>query len=229
MGNNKQINECLIYGLKCNGVSVMVSRISIDTDQSPFDYICNVCPENFDNGNGSYDVSIVNKDLIPGMPIGKWRLKSAWVTFNWGESAAKLVMEDADGYETKEITSAMQKGSRSGFDLPSLVSTIFTKAQEIVRDYPNARVYNSLMELKAAKKGLDSQSLTIKYKATSDLQGDEFVYLMENFIERTAVYIKAFKQASNLLKEHDDMRSVARLKEITSECKSFLQNLKMSV
>lgn len=61
------MSEC-IFGIKCNGVSIDVSQISIDDDQSGFDNICYVSLKDSWNGNGTYDVSIINKDYIQGMP-----------------------------------------------------------------------------------------------------------------------------------------------------------------
>ena len=65
--------EC-IFGIKCNGVSIQVNKISIDTDQSEYDYICNVSLRRSSNGNDTYDVSIINKDYIQGVPVGKWQI-----------------------------------------------------------------------------------------------------------------------------------------------------------
>ena len=65
--------EC-IFGIKCNGVSIQVNKISIDTDQSEYDYICNVSLRSSSNGNDTYDVSIINKDYIQGVPVGKWQI-----------------------------------------------------------------------------------------------------------------------------------------------------------
>ena len=35
------MDEC-IFAIRCNGVSILVDKISIDADQSNYDYICNV-------------------------------------------------------------------------------------------------------------------------------------------------------------------------------------------
>ena len=147
--------EDYIFGIRCNGVSIQVSQISIDEDQSMFDYICNVSLKHFWKGNGTYDVSVVNKDYVHGMPVGKWRIKKAWIKYDWGESNAKLIMEDPDGSETCEFVADRQKGSYSGFHVPSLVRAIFSKAQNIVSDYPNAKVCNAIAELKASKENLN--------------------------------------------------------------------------
>lgn len=113
------MNDC-IFGIKCNGVSIQVSPISIDDDQSKFDYICNVSLKDSWNGNGTYDVSIINKDYVQGMPIGKWRITKAWISYNWGDSFARLKMEDEYGNETCDITADNQSGSARGFHVPSL-------------------------------------------------------------------------------------------------------------
>ena len=97
------MNDCIL-GIKCNGVSISVTQITIDENQSKFDYICNVSLKESNNGNGTYDISIINKDYIQGMPVSTWKINKAWISYDWGGSLAKLIMEDAEGNETCVIT-----------------------------------------------------------------------------------------------------------------------------
>ena len=122
--------ENCIFGIKCNGVSIQVTEISIDKDQSMYDYICNVSLKQSYNGNGTYDISIVNKDYEKGMPVGKWRIKKAWIGYSWNESHAMLIMEDADGNETDYLEAGIGAGSTKNFNIPSLARTIFIKAKK---------------------------------------------------------------------------------------------------
>lgn len=218
------MSDC-IFGIKCNGVSISVSQISIDEDQSKFDYICNVSLKESYDGNGTYDVSIVNKDFIQGMPVGKWRIKEAWISYNWGSSYAQLIMEDEDGNETCEITADDQKGSASGFHVPSLARTIFTKAQEIVRDYPNARILNAVTDLDCSKKELNVDFLK---KCLNSEGKDDESYLddVEYVLNIISNYLGIFKKTKELLKEQDDQRSKILLNKVVSECKHLLDSLK---
>ena len=220
------MSDC-IFGIKCNGVSISVSQISIDEDQSKFDYICNVSLKDSYNGNGTYDVSIINKDFIQGMPVGKWRIKEAWISYDWGDSYAMLVMEDEDGNETCNITADDQKGSISGFHVPSLARTIFTKAQEIVRDYPNAKVYNAIMELNKSKKGFNLSYMKDRYKEVLDKSNEEYIDFIEYLSTKVSQHLGVYKKTKALLEENDDQRSKELLKDITSDCKRLLESFKV--
>lgn len=219
------MSDC-IFGIKCNGVSISVSQISIDEDQSVYDYICNVSLKDSYNGNGTYDVSIINKDFIQGMPVGKWRIKEAWISYDWGNSYARLIMEDEDRNETCNITADDQKGSTSGFHVPSLARTIFTKAQEIVRDYPNAKVCNAIMELNKSKKGFNLSYMKNRYKEVLDKSDEEYIDFIEYLSMEVSQHLGVYKKTKALLEENDDQRSKKLLKDITSDCKRLLESFK---
>lgn len=218
------MDEC-IFGIICNGVSISVSQISIDSDQSAYDYICNVSLKESCNGNGKYDVSIINKDYIQGMPVGKWRIKKAWITYDWGDSYSKLVMEDEDGNETCDIVADNQNGSRSscGFSIKYLALAIFTKAKEIVRDYPNAKICNAIMELNESKKHFNLSYHKNRYKKVLNKSDQEYIDFMVLAANNISEYLKVYKTTAELLENNDDQRSVRLLKDITSDCTKLLK------
>lgn len=216
-----------IFGIRCNGVSIEVSLISVDEDQSKFDYICNVFLKHSCNGNGTYDISIVNKDNIPGMAVGKWRIKKAWIRFNWGCSESKLIMEDSDGSETCELVADRQKGSASGFfNVPSLARTIFSKAQSIARDYPNAKVYNAVAALQESKCSL---RFVKKDLSCQDDGSEKYISNIESVLRQLAQYLNVYKTTRDLLSKEEDQRSELLLKDITAECRHLLLDLKNEI
>ena len=220
------MDEC-IFGIKCNGVSINVTQISIDSDQSVYDYICNVSLKDSYNGNGTYDVSIIDKDYIQGMPVGKWRIKEAWISYDWGSSYSKLIMEDENGNETDTIYADDQKGSASGFHLPSLARTIFTKAQAVVRDYPNAKICNAIMELNESKKNFHLSYLIDRYKEVLKEPDEKYIDFLRFAADKITNHLKVYKNTVELLEENDDQRSVRLLKDITSECRHLLECFKI--
>ena len=219
------MSDC-IFGIKCNGVSIQVSPISIEDDQSVYDYICNVSLKDSWNGNGTYDVSIINKDYVQGMPIGKWRITKAWITYNWGDSSAKLMMEDEEGNETCDIIASTDRGSAGGFYVPSLARTIFTKAQEVVRDYPNAKICSSIIELHESQKKLNVSFLKDyclgKGKENSN---KEYVDNIEYVISKLSKHFEIYKKTKELLEKQEDLRSKQLLKDIISDCKCLLDEI----
>ena len=100
----------VILGIKCNGMSMQIDTLEFDSDQTDYDYICNVTLQSSNNGNGMYDISILNKNFVQGFPIGKWRITKACLSYDWGNSYAYFIMTDEVGKETKKITASKQKG-----------------------------------------------------------------------------------------------------------------------
>lgn len=219
------MSEC-IFGIKCNGVSISVNQISIDSDQSGYDYICNVSLKNSSNGNGTYDVSIINKDYIQGMPVGKWRIKNASIFFNWGTSSSYFVMEDEDGNESIEIKAGEQKGSTSGFDLPSLTRAIFTKAQEVVRDYPNAKVYNFVSNYYKSSKDLNIDYFLRTASRKDYKSDDEYIGFIEYATSKLNPHLKVYKETIELLSVCEDTRTENLIKEIKTDCLSIISHFK---
>ena len=217
------MSDC-IFGIKSNGVSISVSQISIYEDQSNFDYVCNVSLKDSYNGNGTYDVSIINKDFIQGMPVGKWRIKEAWISYDWGDSYARLIMEDEDGNETCDITADNQKGSASGFHVPSLARTIFTKAQEIVRDYPNALICTSIIGLHKSQKNLNVDFLKSCLNRGKDNGDEEYVDSIVYVLGELSNHLEVYNKTKELLKKQDDIRSKQLLKDVVSDCKKLLKS-----
>lgn len=215
----------MIFGIKCNGVSITVSKIQIEDDQSKYDYICNVLLRDFWNGNGTYNVSILNKDRIPGMPVGKWRIKTSKIDFDWGNSKATLIMEDENGVETSDITAGVQKGSASGFDVSSLTETIFTKAQEIIIAFPNAETCNAILELKKSEDNLNISYLTRRYKEALNESNESYIYFIEYASNILVKHLAIVKKAMTLLEQANDPKSKQLLKNITSDCRKLLDSL----
>ena len=216
------MSDC-IFGIKCNGVSIAVSQITINDDQTRFDYICNVSLMSSNNGNGTYDISIVNKDNIQGMPVGKWRIKKAWINYNWGDSSSLLIMEDEDGNETTEIVADKQKGSMSGFSTLSLTRSIFTRAQVFVRDYPNALIYNAIVELNESKRYFNLLYLN-RYRDNVLNKSDEtYIEYFGSALIELSKHLVVFNKVKEQLEELDDQRSKILLKDITTDCRKLLE------
>lgn len=213
------------FGIKCNGVSIAVTQLSISDDRSAYDYICNVTLAQTWNGNGTYEISIVNKDNIQGMPVSDWRITKACIRYWWGDSVAILKMEDAQGNETSEIVATTDRGSASSFDVPNMTRTIFTKAQQIVRDYPNAKVCNAVIELQESQKNINVPYLKDRYKDKLKESDIDFIDFIESGLSQLSKHLELFIQAKKLLIDLEDERSKLLLKNITTDCRNILNQL----
>ena len=216
----------LILGINANGVSFNIEILKIDDDQSKYEYICNVSESSSSNGNGSYSINIVNKELIKGLPVGKWTLLEGHIQYDWGASDSFFTMIDERGENTNIIFASAAKGSASGFNIEALTRAIFTKAREIVSEYPSARIYNSCASfLKHSKR--PSQSSLQRY-----LEREDSIDAINTFIKQTlnplVEYIQLYKKTIEILEREDDIRSARLLDKVHNECYKTIQSLNRS-
>ena len=213
----------LILGINVNGVSFNIDTLQIDDDQSKYEYICNVSESGSSNGNGSYSINIVTKELVKGLPIGKWILLEGYIGYDWGASESYFTMMDERGEITNRIFASSAKGSASGFRIESLTRAIFTKAREVVTEYPSARIYNSCASfLKLSKR--PSQSSLQRY-----LEREDSIDAINTFIKQTlnplVEYIGLYKKTIEILEREDDIRSKRLLDKVHNECYKTIKSL----
>lgn len=213
------IDEQYIFGIKINGCSQQITKISISHNQSDYDYICNVSLASQWNGNGRFRVSIINKDLVEGLPIAKWTLLDAQITYDWGGSSASFRMQDGDGDITDRIVASSEKGSASGFSVESLARSIFSKAKEIVERFPSAKVVNAFQNVEKSKPSTSSIQM---YRET-----DETKYIIDRFVNSTIKplndYLTEFRKLESLLKGDDDIKSKRLLTLATDDCLNIIK------
>ncbi|QCD42399.1 hypothetical protein [Duncaniella dubosii] len=213
------IDEQYIFGIKINGCSQLITKLPISQDQSNYDYICNVALASQWNGNGKFRVSILNKDLVEGLPIGTWTLLEAQITYDWGGSSASFRMQDGDGDITDRIVASSGKGSASGFSVESLARSIFSKAKEVVERFPSAKVVNAFQNVEKSKPVIAS---ILRYRET-----DETKYIIDRFANSTIKplndYLIEFRKFESLLKGGDDIKSKRLLTLATDECLGIIK------
>ena len=204
-----------------------IDTLEIDADQTAYDYICNVMLAMESNGNGRYDISILDKDFIQGFSIGEWRITKAWIIFNWGFAEAKYVMSDKDGYYTHEIIASRQKGSFSGFSTSTLAKSIFSSAQKVVCDYPSAPICDSVMALDSMIAVLNPPTIKERYKKYQ--RKDAYYTKTEDFLDSIGYWAKEiselvskYKDVTKELSDVDDPRAEQLITRTTEDCKNVI-------
>lgn len=206
------INEQYIFGIKVNGCSQQITKLSISQSQSEYDYICNVCLASQDHGRGEFRMSILNKDMIEGMHIGKWTLLYAQITYDWACSDATFVMLDEKGEQAEHVLYSHENVSASSFSIEAFVRSIFSKAREIVERYPSANIFNVYKNFKKAEPPVRF----VKYRLTDEHK--EVIDRFENYtIEPIRKYLSAYRKLESLLKNDDDVRSKRLLTQATED------------
>ena len=204
-----------------------IDTLEINADQTAYDYICNVMLAMESNGNGRYDISILDKDFIQGFSIGEWRITKAWIIFNWGFAEAKYVMSDKDGYYTHEIIASRQKGSFSGFSTSTLAKSIFSSAQKVVCDYPSAPICDSVMALDSMIAVLNPPTIKERYKKYQ--RKDAYYTKTEDFLDSIGYWAKEiselvskYKDVTKELSDVDDPRAEQLITRTTEDCKNVI-------
>mgnify|MGYP002624385906 CR=1 FL=1 len=218
-----------ILGINCFGDSIIVSEIPIGSDLMRFNYICSVSLKTNDNDNKVYDVFIVNKDNVSGMPVGKWKIKNAEITEFWGVSYSCLVMEDEQGVETSSIKACkvdVGTKTREKVSISFLTRAIFTKAQEIVRDYPNAEILNAIIELEKFSDSNNLSHIKYLYEESKDKSNENYLDFIEEIAKEIIKHIEVLKNSTRVLKELDDKKYEKIRNDIITKCKIMIDNLR---
>ena len=217
------LNE-YIMGIKCNGASMTIVDLSIDDDQSEYDYICTASHRVIPHGNGKYAISIVNKKHEQRMLVGKWNLTRAWITYDWGDSTAWIKMSDENGDETKDILASKQRGvaSSAGFSVKSLIRSIFTEAQKISTEYASAKIYDCVAEFKDMNQSPPECFKRDFLSAKKDR--DKYLRHLEWICSHTARYLSTYKKVVNMLEECKDKKSERLLIMVKTDCREYLNN-----
>ena len=221
------MNNNYIFGIKKFGDSIVFSPISNNSDLYSSEYICQVFFKESSNDNYSYDVSIVNTLDEKGMPIGKWKIKKGKIIIHWGISYSTFVMEDENGRESTSITACRESAgsrTRESVSIDFLTRAIFTKAKEIVEEYPNASVYNTLRYLDETKEKMTS-AISL-YKSKENKSQEDFVKFIEKTTSFFGDYLKMFKEINAFLKSEDNPKYKELSIKIASECKNLIEELK---
>ncbi len=194
--------------------------LSSESMSSEYDYICCVDKIIDKGGNGYYSVSFMNTNAVLGMPMGKWKLATGTINFDWKEATSHFKLIDSHGRETDIIQAFTQKGVKSnGIDFESHALSIYDKAKSIAEEYPSsAKKYNALVVLEKSKKAFVQSWELTKYKNKSE----RFSYFIENTLALMNSYIKNFKVANNLLSKSTDPKSKKLLAKITEEHNKLL-------
>ena len=217
-------NQECILGIKLNGTSFKIDLLDIKDDQTAYDYICNVNPSSHVNGNGSFSISIANHDFIKGMPLGLWTLLEGCIIYDWGESISYFYLLDKDGMKTNRIKATCARGSASGFKIEGLTRAIFTKARDIIEEFPSATIYNAFANFSDVKLRPSYKEVRRFAEEISDLE------IIEKFESKTLEpyvnYIQRYEDLMKILTKCKDERCKRLIDRATKECSNTIKFLK---
>lgn len=218
--------EDCIFGINYEEESLKIKTIG-DNQQMDYDFICKVTLTNAYNGNGTYSISINSTQLGQRFMIRKWRIKKAWIGYNWISSSAQFIMIDPDGNETNTIIASTSKGSthQYGFDVESLARSIFTKAQTIAEEYPSAAICNVMMGVEDLWRMSSWIYIKERYQEVCS-DPNEYVEFVEYAISEVKKYVAKYNEAKTVLEDSEDPMAEVLLKKLDAKSKKFLYSLK---
>ena len=185
-----------------------------------YDYICCVDKIIDKGGNGCYSVSFMNTNAVLGMPMGKWKLATGTIIYNWREATSRFKLIDSHGCETEIINAFTQEKFKSkGINLESHALSIYVKAKSIAEEYPSsAKKYNAFVLLENSRKAFVLSWGLTKAKEESE----RFSYFIENTFALMNSYIKNYQLVNNLLSKSTDPKSKKLQAKITEEHNKLL-------
>lgn len=213
------MEDSYIFGIKRNGVSLKIDTLTFESDQSGYECICNINRVSRLGGNGQYNITVTDHNLIQGCSIGNgWKLISGNIYYYWSEAYAYFILSDEHGVKTKEILASQEKTPLSkGYNIDALAKSIFFKAQEIVLQFPSASIYNAYMDF-VDKKPKSHLGIIDRKSNSETLQG-----FIDGNYGRIVDYINMYKQLLHLLSTLKDPKCEQLLKDVDKIMVEFIK------
>lgn len=212
------MEDSYILGIKRNGVSLKIDTLTFEADQSGYEYISNIDRVLNKGGNGKYNITISDHNLIQGCPIGNgWVLLSGYISYGWNRASAYFILSDTKGEKAKILASNQITSANVDFNIDIMAKSIFRKAQEIILQFPSVSIYNAYTDFieKKPKYHLG----VIERESNSDtVQG----FINGNY-EKIADYISKYKQLLHLLSISEDSKCGQLLMEVDEVMSEFIR------
>lgn len=212
------MEDSYILGIKRNGVSLKIDTLTFEADQSGYEYISNIDRVSEKGGNGKYNITISNHNLIQGCPIGNgWILLRGYISYGWNRASAYCILADAKGEKAKILASSQITSANDDFNIDIMAKSIFRKAQEIILQFPSASIYNAFIDFIEKKP---------KYHLgviDRESNGDTVQGFINGNYERIVNYIDKYKQLLQLLSDLEDPKCKQLLMETDEVMIGFIK------
>lgn len=206
------MEDSYILGIKRNGVSLKIDTLTFDSDQSGYEYISNIDRVLNNGGNGKYNITISNHNLIQGCPIGNgWVLLSGYISYNWNKASAYFILSDVKGEKTQILASNQITPANVDFNIDIMAKSIFRKAQEIILQFPSASIYNAYTDF-FEKKPKSHLGVINRESCSDTVQG----FINGNY-KRIVDYIDKYEQLLQLLSDFKCKQLLMEADEVMSE------------
>ena len=217
-------NAMEIFGVKRFGIKFFVEKLSHVVDYSIYDSVCFVTDINRYNGNGEFEIEIVDKEENDGFQVGDWRIIKANVKYWWYSSQTQFVMSDKEGYE-KTITMKSYIGSVNGFMIDVYIRDIFYKAQTVADNCIRASTFDAISEYEDGICDYSWDSYLDNVNK-SNLEPSDFIERLGYASSKIAEYVEKYEKVIKYLKECEEPNADALIDKITRESYENLKRFK---
>lgn len=207
------------FGITIDGPCFKLDNLSSVPNKQIYDYFCNVTRISSYNGNGVYNVTIIDKLFNQGCPIGKWKLISGKIRYNWGNIMSSFVLMDENGEKTNEIEAHKDVFPRTQTynAIEPLTRAIFSKAIEIVSRFQSSEVYNTYQKFMSESIPL----YAIQEYANSHTKTETIKYFFDECVFSLQKYYNEYTKLCKLM-DLEDERNKPLLVDIADKMYNFL-------
>lgn len=211
-----------LLGIKRNGIAFTYEDLKLESDQSPYDYLCSIKSQLDQNGASILAIQFLDKNFNNGLPLNGWSIEDARIWYDWGKSKCYFRMRDTEGCITNEIFVTEGRGcASSSFNPKFMAKSIIPTALGIITRYPSSRVYNSISEFHEMVNDLSS--------ARNFNPGNEPKTSIESFkkdyLSKINNLTKCYDEILNLLNSQEDVKSQNLLHDIQNEFHKTIESI----
>lgn len=207
------------YGIKIRGHVYQIDKMTIDDDQSQYNYVCTLLGGPDPYGNGGYEVMFYDSQ-DRNLQNNGWTLVKAHIGYSWNYSNANIELKDSLGHLTDSkkynIGVRTQGGSAKGLPDDWIVRQLyvlldlffkFTKNYETVEEWQIKRNFEMRINNKLYSCDID-----------------EFI---GTYLSRINEAVESYKALRNFLEEQEGEKFETELTTIEDKFKAYLSGLKI--
>lgn len=207
------------YGIKIKGHVYQIDKMTIDDEQSQYNYVCTLLGGPDPYGNGGYEVKFYDSE-DQGLHNNGWTITKAHIGYSWNNSMVRIALRDSLGHLTDDrnypVAVSMRGGSDKGLPDNWIVKQLyvlldlffeFTKNYETVEEWQIKRDFEKNCGNHLYSCGIDD--------------------FIDTYLPKINKAVESYKALKSFLENQEDEKYETELTAIEDKFKAYFSGLKI--
>lgn len=207
------------YGIKIKGHVYQIDKMTIDDDQSQYNYVCTLLGGPDPYGNGGYEVTFYDSN-DQSLHNNGWTLTKARIGYSWNNSSVGIVLRDSLGHLIDEKNCSVHVSMRGG-SANGLPDNWIVKQLDVLLDlfFKFTKNYKTVEEWEI-KRNFEKSFSNNLYSCGID----DFIDI---YLPRINKAVKSYEALKSFLENQEDEKYETELTAIEDKIKAYFSGLKI--